>query len=94
MAAISLFDDFYRDVFGGVSDFDAYRLLQGFDNKTVESGRALWQLSRRALQVAPVRVVLEQEPAEAVTAALEETPEGRRFLDLLHEYLRDMGPAR
>jgi phosphohistidine swiveling domain-containing protein len=91
MAAISLFDDFYRDVLGGVSDFDAYRLLQGFDNKTVESGRALWQLSRRALQVAPVRVVLKQEPAEAVTAALEESPEGRRFLDLLHEYLQTWG---
>jgi pyruvate,water dikinase len=91
MAAISLFDDFYRDVLGGVSDFDAYRLLQGFDNKTVESGRALWQLSRRALQVAPVRVVLEQEPTEAVTAALEESPEGRKFLDLLHKYLQTWG---
>ena len=91
MAAISLFDDFYRDVLGGVSDYDAYRLLQGFANKTVESGRALWQLSRRALQVAPVRVVLKQEPAEAVTAALEESPEGRRFLDLLHEYLQTWG---
>jgi phosphohistidine swiveling domain-containing protein len=91
MAAISLFDDFYRDVLGGVSDFDAYRLLQGFDNKTVESGRALWQLSRRALQVAPVRGVLEQEAAEAVTAALEELAVGRRFLDLLHEYLQTWG---
>jgi phosphohistidine swiveling domain-containing protein len=91
MAAISLFDDFYRDVLGSVSDFDAYRLLQGFDNKTVESGRALWQLSRQALQIAPVRMVLEQELAEAVTAALEETPEGRRFLGLLHEYLQTWG---
>jgi phosphohistidine swiveling domain-containing protein len=91
MAAISLFDDFYRDVLGAVSDFDAYRLLQGFDNKTLESGRALWQLSRRALQIAPVRGVLEQEPAEAVTAALEESPEGQRFLDLLHEYLQKWG---
>jgi phosphohistidine swiveling domain-containing protein len=91
MAAISLFDDFYRDVLGGVSDFDAYRLLQGFRNKTVESGRALWQLSRQALQVASARVVLEQEPAEAVTAALKESPEGRKFLDLLDEYLETWG---
>jgi len=91
MAAISVFDDFHRDLLGGDSEFDAYRLLQGFENKTVQSGRALWQLSRRALQVAPVRVVLKQEPAEAVTAALEESPEGRRFLDLLHEYLQTWG---
>ena len=52
MSAISLFDDFYRDVLGSVSDFDAYRLLQGFENMTVASGRALWQLSRQALRVA------------------------------------------
>jgi phosphohistidine swiveling domain-containing protein len=91
MAAISLFDDFHRDLLGGDSEFDAYRLLQGFENKTVQSGRALWQLSRRALQVAAVRAVLEQEPAEAVTAALAKTQEGRRFLHLLDEYLQTWG---
>jgi pyruvate,water dikinase len=91
MAAISLFDDLHRDLLGGDSEFDAYRLLQGFENKTVQSGRALWQLSRRALQVAAVRAVVEQEPAEAVTAALGDTQEGRRFLHLLDEYLQTWG---
>ena len=90
MSAISLFDDFYRRILGG-SEFDAYRLLQGFENKTVESGRELWQLSRRALRVASVRVVLEREAAVAVTAALEATPEGQRFLGLLHDYLQAWG---
>src|SRR6185437_1485360 len=42
MTAISLFDDFYREVLGDVGDFDPYRLLQGFNNMTVASGRALW----------------------------------------------------
>jgi phosphohistidine swiveling domain-containing protein len=87
MSAISLFDDFYRDVLGSVSDFDPYRLLQGFENMTVASGRALWQLSRQALHAGSVRVILEQEPADAVTVALAASPEGRQFLDLLHEYL-------
>src|SRR4029434_1635715 len=32
MAAISMFDDFYREVIGLNSEFDAYRLLQGFLN--------------------------------------------------------------
>ena len=91
MSAISLFDDFYRDVLGNVSDFDAYRLLQGFDNMTVASGRALWQLSRQALRVASVRAVLEREPAEAVTTALAATAEGRRFLAALREYLEAWG---
>jgi phosphohistidine swiveling domain-containing protein len=91
MAAISLFDDLYRDVFGRHSEFDAYRLLQGFENKTVESGRALWQLSRQALDVASVRKVLEQERADAVADALEASPEGRVFLCLLRDYLQIWG---
>ena len=91
MVAISLFDDFYRDVIGRDSDFDAYRLLQGFRNKTLESGLALWQLSRRALRVASVRAVLEQEPAEAVIRALELTSEGRVFVGLLRDYLETWG---
>jgi phosphohistidine swiveling domain-containing protein len=90
MSAISMFDDFYRRVLGG-SDFAAYRLLQGFTNKTVESGRELWQLSRRVLRVASVRVVLEREAAEAVITALEATPEGQEFLGLLHGYLEAWG---
>src|SRR5687768_17827003 len=45
MMAISMFDDLYRDLLGGEGSFNAYRLLQGLENKTVESGRALWQLS-------------------------------------------------
>ena len=91
MVAISLFDDFYRDVIGLDNEFGGFRLLQGFPNKTVESGRALWDLSRQALGVASVRAVLEQEPATAVTAALELTPEGRAFLGLLHGYLETWG---
>ena len=41
--------------------------------------------------VASVRAVLEQEPADGVTVALAATPDGRRFLDLLHEYLEEWG---
>jgi hypothetical protein len=91
MAALSLFDDFYRELFGDGSDFDAYRLLQGFPNQTLEGGRALSQLSRRALQLPWVRGVLEEQPAEAVTATLEATPEGQTFLGLLRDYLAAWG---
>ena len=91
MAAISLFDDLYRELFGPDSEFDAYRLLQGFENKTVESGRALWQLSRRALEVPSVRAILEQEPPEISLAALDAAPDGRTFLTLLRGYLEAWG---
>jgi transcriptional regulator with XRE-family HTH domain len=83
LRAISMFDDFYRDVIGLDSVFDAYRLLQGFPNKTVESGLALWQLSRQALGVASVRKVLQD--------TLDLTSEGRVFLGRLREYLETWG---
>ena len=57
--AMSQFDDLYRDLFGGEGAFGSYRLLQGFDNKTLEADRALWDLSRRALASAAVRRILE-----------------------------------
>jgi hypothetical protein len=91
MAAISLFDDFHQDVFGSTSAFDPYRLLQGFENKTVASGRALWQLSRRALELSPVRAVLEKTAAEHTLAALEAFSEGQVFLRLLRDYLETWG---
>jgi phosphohistidine swiveling domain-containing protein len=91
MAAISLFVDFYRAVLGSDSDFDPYRLLQGFENKTMAGGRALWHLSRRALEITSVRLVLEQEPVHTVITALEATTEGRGFLGSLREYLAEWG---
>jgi pyruvate,water dikinase len=87
MTAISSFDDLYRDLFSQEGAFDAYRLLQGFENKTVEGGRALWGLSRQALASPAVRTVLEEEAAADVPAALERTPEGRAFLADLRAYL-------
>ena len=45
--ALSLLDDLYNDLFSdGV--FESQKLVQGFDNKTLEVGRALWDLSRKA----------------------------------------------
>ena len=39
---MSQLDDLYRDLFGANEAFGSYRLLQGFDNMTLEAGRALW----------------------------------------------------
>lgn len=91
MTALSSFDDLYRDLFAQDNAFDAYRLLQGLENKTVTGGRALWKLSRRALAVPAVRTVLEERAASEVPAALEETPEGRAFLGELRAYLDAWG---
>src|SRR5919199_2289500 len=71
--------------------FGAYRLLQGFENKTVEGGRALWRLSRRALAAPAVRKVLEEAAAADVIPALEGTEDGRAFLAGLRAYLDAWG---
>ena len=89
--AMSQFDDLYRDLFVGEGAFRSYRLLQGFDNKTLEAGRALWELSRRALQSADVRRALEDHPAEAILAELAKTSAGRAFREELRIYLEVFG---
>jgi rifampicin phosphotransferase len=90
-ASMSIFEEFYRDLFGSDGAFDAYRLLQGLDNKTVQSGRELWRLSRRALEMPEVRKVLEEKAAADVVPALEGSTQGREFLALLDAYLKEYG---
>jgi phosphohistidine swiveling domain-containing protein len=89
--AMSMFEEFYRDLFGSDGAFDAYRLLQGLDNKTVESGRELWRLSRQALDMPEVRKVLEENAAVDVVPALEGSAQGREVLAKLDAYLKEYG---
>jgi pyruvate,water dikinase len=88
--AISLFDDLYREVCGDADVYSAYRLLQGFDNMTLEVNRAIWALSRRALALADVRAALERDAA-GVLAALETTTAGRAFRADLQTFLDRYG---
>ncbi len=89
--AMSEFDELYRDLFPSEGAFGSYRLLGGFSNKTLETGHALWALSRRALRGPGVRRVLEEEAAADVPAALEGSEEGRAFLAELRAYLEVYG---
>ena len=91
LMSMSLFDELYRDMFGGDGAFASYRLLQGLDNKSVEAGRALWRLSRQALAEPEVRRVLQEESADDVLAALEASDAGRAFLADFQAYLDEFG---
>jgi pyruvate,water dikinase len=88
----SMFEELYRELFSDRSALDAYRLLQGFDNLTLQADRALWQLSRAALAEPAVRQALETHAASDVVASLEGTPAGRAFLAQLQDYLNQFGP--
>jgi pyruvate,water dikinase len=89
--AIDEFERYYCDLFAGSTALDAHRLLQGFDNKTLEIGRALWLLSRWAGKQDTVRQALLNLPAHAVPTALEQSVQGRRFLAELRSFLRAYG---
>jgi pyruvate,water dikinase len=89
--ALSRFGTLYRDLFGADSALEAYRLLQGFGNKTLETGQALWQLSRRARVMPAVRAVLEEQDASDVVAELAQVPDGLSFLAGLRAYLQEYG---
>ena len=89
--AMSQFEELYCELFDGATPLDALRLLQGFDNKTLEGDRVLWQLSRAALTMPAVRQVLAECAAAHVIPALKQTAEGRRFLASLRAYLDQYG---
>jgi pyruvate,water dikinase len=91
LLGLSLFDDFYRDLFGDEDTFQAYRLLQGFENKTLESNQALWALSRKAVADPTVRQVFETLAPGEIGLALEESAPGRAFLAELRAFLAAYG---
>lgn len=89
MAAAGQFVDVYEQMLG--ADGGAYVLMQGFPNKSVESGVKLWELSRLAAGQPSVRdTILGFSPARAL-GALQQTPEGRAFLDAFRAYLGEYG---
>jgi rifampicin phosphotransferase len=91
MAGISAFHDLYADLFPERNPLDAYRLLQGFDNKSLEAGRELWKLSRLAHNSAEMSRLIGETPSDDLAAELEKSSEGRAFKLELDRYLSFYG---
>jgi phosphohistidine swiveling domain-containing protein len=91
LLAMSMFNDVYADLFGAENALDAYRLLQGFDNKSLETDRALWALSRTARAVPFVREVLTWSADHEVVPLLEQRADGQAFLRDLNAFLAEYG---
>ena len=89
-AAMGLFDDLYKDLFDEQGAFSALQLSGGFDNKTLETECALWDLSQKATD-AEVRQVLTTKDSGEVVAALESSAAGQVFLGELSAYLAAYG---
>jgi hypothetical protein len=69
--AMSMFEELYQELFGTDARWEAWDLVRGFDNKTLETDRALWHLSRAALATPEVQKLLEQEKAEDALQTLQ-----------------------
>jgi phosphohistidine swiveling domain-containing protein len=91
MGAASRFAEVYEQLLGKPSGNEPYLLLQGFENKTVESGRALWRLSRRALAAPSVAKLIAETPIEEQPDALRGSAEGRAFWEELQRYIEEYG---
>ncbi len=84
--ALSLLDDLHQDLFSdGI--FESQKLTQGFDNKTLEVNRALWDLSRGARASDGVRKVFEERAAGDVVKALSGSDDGQAFAKELDAFL-------
>ncbi len=80
----------YRELLGGDAPFDAWKLVQGFPNKTTEIGHSLWRLRDLAVVDAEVRDVL-RGPAAGARDRLEQTVAGKGFLAALDDFLDRYG---
>jgi pyruvate,water dikinase len=89
--AMSQFDELYRDLFGRDNAFDAFKLLQGFENKTVEAGHALAALARKARADNGLQALFQRNEPSAVMQALAATNQGRAFQNDIREYLEQWG---
>ncbi|MCB0106474.1 MAG: hypothetical protein KDE53_11210, partial [Caldilineaceae bacterium] len=89
--AMSQFEEFYCELFDGATALDALRLTQGFDNLTMKSDAALWQLSRTARVLPDVHTILSKHAASEVMPALEKSPAGKSFLAELRGWLAEYG---
>jgi phosphohistidine swiveling domain-containing protein len=91
VAAVSMFQDCNAELFGGDEPLAAFRMLEGFENRTLEADSALWKLSRKARENPKVRQILEETPAVQVPEALRHCADGRGFATKLHNYLKKYG---
>ncbi len=91
MGAASRFTELFTQLLGQPRDHEPYLLLQGFENMTVESGKALWRLSRRALRQPAVARVLTETALDRRVEELQRSPEGRAFWQELQGYLDEYG---
>lgn len=91
MTGFSEFLGMYQQLFPEHEEMAGYRLLQGFDNKSLQADRAVWELSRRAAGHPELASTFRDTSSGALHETLSSTEAGRAFLDHAHGTLADWG---
>jgi len=85
------FEEVYTNLFGKPQASEHLQLLQGFRNKSVEVGDALWHLSTEAKRRPRVLTVLRETPPAQIDAALTSVEGGPAFRSAVDEYTKKYG---
>ncbi len=73
-------------------ELSAVRLVQGYGNKSVEAGHALWRVSKTAATIPAVRErIMSDDTAQECLAALDRDPEARQFCSEFAAFLDEFG---
>jgi pyruvate,water dikinase len=91
MGAASRFAETYEQFLGKPDGHEPYLLLQGFENMSMESGKALWRVSRRALADPDVARTIAETPRERIAVELQRSEAGRAFWIQFEAYLHEYG---
>lgn len=89
--SLDLFDDLHHDLFADDGAFDSHRLLEGHDNTSLQLGRALWDLSRKAVASDEVRKIIQENAPGDVMEALGASSGGTQFRQELEGVLDAYG---
>ena len=89
LLAMQLFDELHAELFEG-TEADAHALLVGVSSESVKAGIGLSDLAREAREL-ELADLIRKTPVDALLPALQESTEGRAFLERMRGYLDTYG---
>jgi pyruvate,water dikinase len=83
--------DFYSAEIAPEDPNEGWHLIQGYENKSVDTSKGLWRISRRVIANPMLLNIFENVEPRAIVATLETSDEGQAFLRELWRYLDEFG---
>ncbi|MDR4227897.1 phosphotransferase [Bacillus mojavensis] len=81
----------YQNIQGETENSHFYEMLTGVMNKSLETDRRLWQFSVEVRENPNLTALFEHAQPEHLQERLEQTDEGRQFLQKANEFLQEYG---